>query len=1167
MTRTADFYGHTTSASNQRPIASLAYTEIDAVFGSIIQLDGRKSYDPEGEPLRYKWSFSQIPTTSGLSSSNIRILRPDGSAVSFTPDVLGLYVVMLVVNDGELDSTPVTATINIKLSQVPIGEGLVPDAKFLWNYISDFWNLIEDREYITTIWSAVLQAIGSEYIKLWSNDYNKSMGTIQQNVQRRWQQVVPVTYLADQKQSIIVGYGLNGDEGMTGAPGVEPGDDLTSLFYVPVRPAVLDADYPGSYIYTGIVVYSFVAGLDGSGSVSISAGQYTAQQLADEFNTQFGVAGLDLVASDNSGYLRVTSSAGGLGSSITINVSPSQDDPVFGRARVVVRGQDFTQLNPNYGAKGRVVIIGGQAHIIDRVYNEEVSGVTYSVIVTEDQTMYDGLVGLTWRIPQMLYAPDFNFDEAGVSAGDVVIFEVHRKDTGYTAELRAQVVGAVGNKIGFEFSLDDLVAGSTTISRDLIKQLVQDLRIASNSDTSLQVASKAEALISYIPPGINLTNRPFSKYRIVLKAKRILNNTKVPIPEDLVSMPALQEQIVDPPTILRENLDYVVEAGWLTFVSGLFTKTAPAPSSMWAEVAFYDNSDTIENNFGNLVDLSQDDLTDSATRAPYLSAVRGLVYAYTNGPSVANIRLGLQILLGLPFSEERGQVIEIEEDYTTDSSGTELSRILVEDVDRYDRRIGTRRVYFYPKIVGLEINGATGREYAVGDIVPQWAPVSKGVEVVDYVKDPLWWKRALAGTEVLKFFVFRVLIDSDVFDTNDFQFALEFINKIKPAYTKVLMAALMSLEDDIELEESFRTGITAKLYDDSLGLEATYKLNSYSSQGYPLWNLSGHPFSTRVPFLLTDVQTFVDGSDIKASSATGWDASEIRGRIAADGAYTGSPVREGDILAIAPGQAGAPNQSWGLYEIESVTDGNEVVLQSRATPYDPITYDFDDLYSDGFTPGSGLVAILVRRETNPIALGSDLSTSSSNNTVTSAGSSFLTDGVAAGDHMIVESGSYPGEYRVDAVSSTPPYISETQVALKALDGSTPSFADESSLDYRIIRPRMMETVIEGAQIINNGGQMEIHLLDSVTGDELEAFTPGLVGTAVTVSEAQNPSNNGTFLVTAYVNCGKIQTNAAAATSDSSAEAIVRLNSRYHPGFEKMDELGPSEVVTVSLVGV
>ena len=38
----------------------------------------------------------------------------------------------------------------------------------------------------------------------------------------------------------------------------------------------------------------------------------------------------------------------------------------------------------------------------------------------------------------------------------------------------------------------------------------------------------------------------------------------------------------------------------------------------------------------------------------YLSAVRGLWWSYFGGPAVSKVRTGVQILLGLPFSEEEG---------------------------------------------------------------------------------------------------------------------------------------------------------------------------------------------------------------------------------------------------------------------------------------------------------------------------------------------------------------------------------------------------------------------------------------------------------------------------------------------------------------------------------
>lgn len=1147
---TTKFYGHETTAVNQKPVASLAFTNIDALIGSIIQLDGRRSRDPEGGNLTFKWSFRQVPSSSGLSDTSFRNIRPDGSAVSFTPDKLGIYVVDLVVDDGELDSDPVSCVVNIQLSQVPIGEGLVPDAKFLWGYISNFWNLVEDREYITTIWSSVIQLIGAEYVKLWSNDYNKSLDTIQERTQRRWQIIDFTTYVLDDEQRVIVGSNSDGTNGSTGNLGETPGDANTSTFYIP----------------------------------------------------------------------RAT--------------------------------YDLTSIEGNYGAKGRVLVINNEGYTINRVYIRDLDDVAYSVAVVDQEDIPDGLSGVRWRIPQLLHVPGRDLESEGVMAGDTIVFEARRGDTGQTAELRAQIVGVDRDRIGFEFTTDDLsvdlevlvdgrldtasgtneitdttkdfndlgivagnvvyilegdhrgsyvvesAAGNTlylegvefgstetslfyeiyqrsvdTVSRTLFDQLVQDLKISTIVDTDVDIASKSEALISFMPSGINLATRPFSQYRVTLKAKKIIHNSKVVVDEYAYSIPALQEAVYQPPVVLRENLDFITEDGNLLFSEGLFTPADPAPENMYAEVVFYDNTPTIENNFGRLVGILAEDLTASETRTSYLASVKGLFYALTNGSSIANIRLGLQILLGLPYAEERGLILEIDEDYAIDSSGNSLSRLLVEDIDEHGKLTGFRRIYFYPTEVGLEVNENTGEVFAVRDVVSQWVPLSKGVEVTDYVKNPTWWKFALRGLEILKFFTFRAVVDTKVFNTNDVNFAFDFINKIKPTYTRVLMAALKELSDDIDLEEELSIGSSVKFYDDLRGEENTFKLDNRSQQGFLLWALGSRPFTTRTLRLLRDVETYHDSTPDKvvAKTTVGWSSGLLRGREAADSPYTGAPVREGDIIAIAPGQNGSSEYAWGMYEIEEVRDDYEVVLQSVAYPEDPETWDFTALDTSDFPYGTDLVCTIVRRMVNPLVKGDDLVVSVGSTEVTSATGKFKTNGVMIGDHVVIEgSGANAGEYMVDAVpaaSTVTPNISETTLKLKNLDGTDPTFSNGTE-DFRVIRNTLMTRRVREAKSVDiGGGESRVEVLDSVTGDDLDAFSPGLVGNIVSIADSEDSSNDGFFLVTSYLSPGQIEVNNPSTNDDASAQAVVTLNSRYHFWFDSEEELRPNEVFTASLVGV
>jgi hypothetical protein len=71
-------------------------------------LDGRDSFDPDGNPLTYAWSFVlPLPAGSGATLSNPTAVQP-----TFTADVAGTYTVQLIVNDGQVSSEPDMVLIN-----------------------------------------------------------------------------------------------------------------------------------------------------------------------------------------------------------------------------------------------------------------------------------------------------------------------------------------------------------------------------------------------------------------------------------------------------------------------------------------------------------------------------------------------------------------------------------------------------------------------------------------------------------------------------------------------------------------------------------------------------------------------------------------------------------------------------------------------------------------------------------------------------------------------------------------------------------------------------------------------------------------------------------------------------------------------------------------------
>lgn len=106
------------------------------------------------------------------------------SVTSYLSDQVGLFAAELVVNDGVLDSLPVEVLSSVYETGVQFG--LTPDLNFIWNYLSDFWTVVEGREKFETFWSGVTQLLGDDMMQLWQHGYSKSLADIQRTFIRRW---------------------------------------------------------------------------------------------------------------------------------------------------------------------------------------------------------------------------------------------------------------------------------------------------------------------------------------------------------------------------------------------------------------------------------------------------------------------------------------------------------------------------------------------------------------------------------------------------------------------------------------------------------------------------------------------------------------------------------------------------------------------------------------------------------------------------------------------------------------------------------------------------------------------------------------------------------------------------------------------------------------------
>jgi hypothetical protein len=662
---------------------------------------------------------------------------------TFFPDVPGIYKFDLVVFNGKYLSTPTYVIVNVLESQVP--KGCAPDLSFVWQYLSDFWKLVDDRERIQVFWEGMAQVVAAELLTLWQADYSKSLRDIQRTFQRRW-----------------LHYDLK-------LP--EPAPDLTSIRQVY---GSVDVSAVGN-VFSGVQGTTLEILSPAHDPVTINfqaAGVYTSavlqgilQRKLQWADSRYAVA-VVFSSTPNQYLIRITApflfQIGG-NTSTPYFVHGASNLPVSGTNGVRLAARTYLVEKSLQGLdikRHDLLVIGGESYRIDRVVSDVNDLHPYQRVILESDLPL--LPGTSWTIPSYAISRLLNFYNGLLSNGDISVLEVFNP-AGVMSLMPAPILGACAEEVG-KIAID----------------LTGVYPFLSQAGVSTQLA--------------------YVKRRV-----------HVPIGSLVSDIPCLQEQIreLDDGAVLRRNVDFFIEkfrgqnsirfaVGSLTGDPGDVWEGSVPPDRMWAETTYLDNRPTIEANFGIPAEFTLDQLADLDTDLDYLSAVQGLWYAYLNGPTMFNMRAGVQILLGLPFAEEQGTIEEIRTEFSV-SQG----RLLLRDV----ANPAIVRSYTYPNALPLEINPSTKLPYAVGDVVQQLAPMVQGSEILDYVKNPSWFQGLLSQgnfLEVEKFHKFMVRVDSTVFSLSSLMFVMSFILRIKPTYTRPIFVVKKTMDViEVDVEDTF----------------------------------------------------------------------------------------------------------------------------------------------------------------------------------------------------------------------------------------------------------------------------------------------------------------------------------------------------------------------------
>jgi hypothetical protein len=176
------------------------------------------------------------------------------------------------------------------------------------------------------------------------------------------------------------------------------------------------------------------------------------------------------------------------------------------------------------------------------------------------------------------------------------------------------------------------------------------------------------------------------------------------VDETIVSSEFMQDGILDSSVVLNFGTDF-------TFSNGFLLTNMQIADAWYPDM--YVDEDTIYNNFGNLIDFRR------PSSQQYKDQVAGLFSVLWNGSAVKNIENGAKIILGLPFAITPTTVLSVTDDGAA--------------VKTYTVELANGQIFTFKDPIQPIVN--------TGDELSRYAAITTGVQVLDDVNSPDWYKK------------------------------------------------------------------------------------------------------------------------------------------------------------------------------------------------------------------------------------------------------------------------------------------------------------------------------------------------------------------------------------------------------------------------------------------